>query len=78
MARASGGSLALTQQTGGRITLRAGTQSLVQAIASEAEFETRLSTPVATVMQHEGGIEVEVHTRAGETLTAKLVVVAMR
>jgi monoamine oxidase len=73
----SGGSLALTQQTGGRITLRAGTQSLVQAIASEAEFETRLSTPVATVTQHEGGIEVEVHTRARETLTAKLVVVAV-
>jgi monoamine oxidase len=73
----SGGSLALTQQTGGRITLRAGTQSLVQAIASEAEFETRLSTPVATVTQREGGIEVEVHTRARETLTAKLVVVAV-
>jgi pseudooxynicotine oxidase len=71
----SGGSLALTQQTGGRITFRAGTQSLVQAIASEAEFETRLSTPVAAVTQHGGGIEV--HTRAGETLTAKLVIVAV-
>jgi hypothetical protein len=71
----SGGSLALTQQTGGRITFRAGTQSLVQAIASEAEFETRLSTPVAAVTQHGRGIEV--HTRAGETLTAELVVVAV-
>jgi pseudooxynicotine oxidase len=71
----SGGSLALTQQTGGRITFRAGTQSLVQAIASGAEFETRFSTPVAAVTQHGGGIEV--HTRAGETLTAKLVVVAV-
>jgi pseudooxynicotine dehydrogenase len=70
----SGGSLALTQQTGGRITFREGTQSLVQAIASGAEFETRLSTPVAAVSQHGGGIEV--HTRARETLTAKLVVVA--
>ena len=71
----SGGSLALTQQTGGRITFRAGTQSLVQAIATGADFETRLSTPVAAVTQHGGGIEV--HTRAGETLTAKLVIVAV-
>jgi pseudooxynicotine dehydrogenase len=71
----SGGSLALTQQTGGRITFRAGTQSLVQAIASGAEFETRLSTPVATVTQHRGGVEV--HTRTGETVTGKLVVVAV-
>jgi monoamine oxidase len=71
----SGGSLALTQQTGGRITFRDGTQSLVQAIASEAEFETHLSTPVAAVTHHGGGIEV--HTRAGETLTAKLVIVAV-
>jgi pseudooxynicotine oxidase len=70
----SGGSLALTQQTGGRITFRDGTQSLVQAVASGAEFETRLSTPVAAVTQH-GGIEV--HTRAGETLGAKLVIVAV-
>jgi len=71
----SGGSLALTQQTGGRITFREGTQSLVQAIASEAEFEARLSTPVAAVTQHDGGTEV--HTRAGETLGAKLAVVAV-
>jgi monoamine oxidase len=70
----SGGSLALTQQTGGRITFRAGTQSLVQAIASGAEFETRLSTPVAAVTQDSG---IEVHTRAGEPLTAKLVIVAV-
>ena len=71
----SGGSLALTQQAGGRITFRDGTHSLVQAIASGAEFEARLSTPVAAVTQHAGGIEV--HTRARETLTAKLVVVAV-
>jgi monoamine oxidase len=71
----SGGSLALTQQAGGRITFRDGTQSLVQAIASGAEFETRLSTPVAAVTQHGGGVEV--HTRARETLAAKLAVVAV-
>ena len=70
----SGGSLALTQQTGGRITFRAGTQSLVQAIASGADFETRLSTPVAAVTQDS---RIEVHTPAGETLTAKLVIVAV-
>jgi monoamine oxidase len=70
----SGGSLALTQQTGGRITFGDGTQSLVQAIASEVAFETRLSTPVAAVTQHSG---IEVHTHAGETLTAKLVIVAV-
>jgi len=70
----SGGSLALTQQTGGRITFRSGTQSLVQAIASGADFETRLSTPVAAVTQDS---RIEVHTRAGETLTAKLVIVAV-
>jgi monoamine oxidase len=71
----SGGSLALTQQAGGRITFRDGTQSLVQAIASGAEFEARLSTPVRAVTQREGGIEV--HTRAGETLGAKLGVLAV-
>jgi monoamine oxidase len=71
----SGGSLALTQQTGGRIVFRDGTQSLLQAIASGAEFETRLSTPVATVTQHGGSVEV--HTRAGETLGAKLAIVAV-
>jgi monoamine oxidase len=71
----SGGSLALTQQAGGRITIRDGTQSLVQAIASGAEFETRLSTPVQAVTQLQGGIEV--HTRAGETLPARLAVVAV-
>jgi len=71
----SGGSLALTQQTGGRITFREGTQSLVQAIASGAEFETRLSTAVAAVTRHGGGIEVHTHTR--EPLTAKLLVVAV-
>jgi monoamine oxidase len=71
----SGGSLALTQQAGGRITFRAGTQSLVQAIASGADYETRLSTPVAAVTRHGGGIEV--HTRAGKTLGAKLVVVSV-
>ena len=43
----SGYSLALTQYTGGRVTLAEGTGALLHAIASAAPFEVRLSTPVA-------------------------------
>jgi monoamine oxidase len=71
----SGGSLALTQQTGGRITFLDGTQSLVQAIWKKAPYETRLSTPVAAVTQRDGGVEA--HTRAGETIQARRVIVAV-
>jgi monoamine oxidase len=71
----SGGSLALTQQTGGRITFLDGTQSLVQAIWKKAPYETRLSTPVAAVTQRVGGVEV--HTRAGETIQARRAIVAV-
>jgi monoamine oxidase len=70
----SGGSLALTQQTGGRVTFLNGTQSLVQAIATKAPYEIRLETPVAAVTQADG--HVEVHTPAGETIEAGRVVVA--
>ena len=62
----SGGSLALTQFTGGRVTVPTGTRSILEAIASKPGFETRLETPVAAVTQQDGGVEV--HTRAGETL----------
>jgi len=71
----SGGSLALTQQTGGRITFLDGTQSLVQAIWTKAPYETRLETPVSSVTQGDG--HVEVHTRVGETIEAGKVVVAV-
>jgi monoamine oxidase len=71
----SGGTLHLTQETGGRVTFTDGTRSLVDAIASKAPFETRLSTPVAAVSQADG--RVEVHTRAGETLPARVAVVAV-
>ena len=50
----SGCSLELTQYTGGRITITTGTRSLVEAIADEAPFERRLSTPVAAVRQRAG------------------------
>jgi monoamine oxidase len=71
----SGGSLELTQQTGGRLTFLNGTQSLVQAIATKAPYEIRLETPVAAVTQADG--RTEVHTRAGETIEAGRVVVAV-
>jgi monoamine oxidase len=71
----SGGTLHLTQETGGRVTFKHGTRSLIDAIASKAPFETRLSTPVAAVSQADG--RVEIHTRAGETLPARVAVVAV-
>ena len=71
----SGGSLALTQFTGGRVTLRDGTQSVLNAIASGADFETRLSTPVAAISRREDGVEV--HPRAGETISGRVAIVAV-
>ena len=71
----SGYSLALTQYTGGRVTLAGGTVSLLQAIAGGAEFETRLETPVEAVEQN--GETVVVETRSGERLEARAVVVAV-
>jgi monoamine oxidase len=71
----SGGSLELTQFTGGRVTLAEGTQSVLNAIAAGAEFQTRLSTPVTVISRRDGGLEV--HTRAGETVGTRVVVMAV-
>jgi monoamine oxidase len=71
----AGYSLALTQFTGGRVTLAHGTRSLLEAIAAGADFETRLSTPVAAIRRSPG--RVEVTTRDGDELTARAVVVAV-
>jgi monoamine oxidase len=71
----SGYSLALTQYTGGRITLAEGTVSLLRSIASGASFEVRLGTPVAAVRHDGGGVEVE--TADGELLAARAVIVAV-
>jgi monoamine oxidase len=71
----SGYSLALTQQTGGRVTLAEGTGALLGAIASAAPVETRLATPVAAVRVR--GERVEVETRAGDVHDAAVVVVAV-
>jgi hypothetical protein len=71
----SGGSLALTQYTGGRVTIRGGTRALIRAIAGGAEVETRLSTPVAAIVQTPDGVEVT--TAAGETIPARAAIVAV-
>ena len=71
----SGYSLALTQYTGGRVTIAAGTGALLEAIGSAALIETRLDSPVAAV--HALGGRVEVETRAGELHDAAVVVVAV-
>ena len=71
----SGYSLALTQYTGGRVTLAEGTGALLRAIAAGAPFRSRLSTPVAAVRQR--GDRVEVETRAGELLSARAAIVAV-
>jgi pseudooxynicotine oxidase len=71
----SGGTLHLTQETGGRVTFTDGTKSLIDAIASKVRFETRLSDPVAAVSQTNGGVEI--HTRAGESVAARAAVVAI-
>jgi monoamine oxidase len=71
----SGGTLHLTQETGGRVTFTNGTQRLVNAIASKAPFETRILTPVAAVARRNGGVEVT--TREGETIPARVAIVAV-
>jgi monoamine oxidase len=71
----SGYSLALTQYTGGRVTLTRGTRGLLEAIAGSAAYETRLGTPVAAVRRRGDGVEVE--TRAGELFPAARAVVAV-
>jgi monoamine oxidase len=71
----SGYSLALTQYTGGRVTLPDGTGALLEAIAADAFFDVRYDSPVAAVRTRGGRVEVE--TRAGELHEAAVVVVAV-
>ncbi len=71
----SGYSLALTQFTGGRVTMDGGTGALLDAIASERPFEVRLSTPVAAVRRAPDGVEVEL--RSGEVVRARVAIVAL-
>jgi monoamine oxidase len=71
----SGYSLALTQYTGGRVTLVRGTGALLSAIAAGAEFETRLASPVAAIAQSGSGVEVRL--RDGDVVAAQTAVVAL-
>ncbi len=71
----SGYSLALTQFTGGRVTIVGGTSALIEAIATAAPFERRLETVVARVA-HDGE-RVEVQTCEGEVFAARAAVVAV-
>jgi pseudooxynicotine oxidase len=71
----SGYSLALTQYTGGRVTLARGTRSLVEAIASGAPVERRLETVVTRIAQTDDGVEVE--TADGSAVAGRAVVVAV-
>ena len=71
----SGYSLALTQYTGGRVTLARGTGALLAAIAGGAEFEVRLESPVAAISQSESGVEV--HLRSGDAIAARAAIVAV-
>ncbi len=71
----SGYSLALTQYTGGRVTLVRGTGALLAAIAGGAEFDVRLESPVAAVSQSASGVEV--HLRGAETIAARSAIVAL-
>jgi monoamine oxidase len=73
----SGYTLALTQFTGGRVTLVRGTAALIDAIASAAPFERLLRTPVASIVQPRGGGVVEVSARDGAPFAARAVIVAV-
>ena len=71
----SGYSLALTQFTGGRVTIVGGTRALLGAIAGAAGFEQSLDTPVAAVRRE--AEKVEVVARDGRSFAARAVVVAL-
>jgi monoamine oxidase len=71
----SGYSLALTQFTGGRVTVAGGTGALLRAIASAAPVEQHLETPVSSVSQTGAGVEVE--TKGGDGFVARSAIVAV-
>jgi monoamine oxidase len=71
----SGYSLALTQFTGGRVTIDGGTGSLLAAIRGAAPFAVALESPVATIAVSDDGVEVT--GRDGAVHRARVVVVAV-
>jgi monoamine oxidase len=56
-----------------RYKIRTGTRSLIEAMAEDGGAEIRLSTPVASVEQHDGGVVVT--TRAGDQVHARYAIV---
>jgi monoamine oxidase len=71
----SGYSLALTQFTGGRVTIDGGTGALLGAIRDAAPVSVELSAPVAAVSTAGDGVEVTL--RDGRTFVGGVVVVAL-
>lgn len=71
----SGSTLQLTQYTGGRVTLRQGTKSLLMAIADGAVYERELNSPVAAIEDDSAGVTVT--ARDGRAWRARAVVVAV-
>jgi monoamine oxidase len=71
----SGYSLALTQFTGGRVTIARGTGALLASIADAAPFERRLAAEVVAISQTDGRVEIE--TADGNGCAARAVVVAV-
>jgi monoamine oxidase len=71
----SGYSLALTQFTGGRVTIARGTGALLASIADGGPFERRLSTEVVAVARRDGQVEILAADHSG--CAARAVVVAV-
>jgi pseudooxynicotine oxidase len=71
----SGYSLALTQFTGGRVTIDGGTGSLLASIRDAAPFGVQLETPVATIAALDDGVEVV--GRDGAVHAGHVVIVAV-
>jgi pseudooxynicotine oxidase len=71
----SGYSLALTQFTGGRVTIERGTGALLESITGAAPFERRLGAEAVGVVQSDG--RVDIATADGDGCAARAVVVAV-
>jgi pseudooxynicotine oxidase len=71
----SGYSLALTQFTGGRVTIEGGTGALLASIQDTAPFDVELEAPVARIVASHDGVELI--GRDGAVHAARVVVVAV-
>jgi hypothetical protein len=71
----SGYSLALTQYTGGRVTIAGGTGALLAAIADGAPFDRRLGVAVEAVEAASDGVAV--HARGGAVFEGRRAVIAV-